>query len=160
MTASATRGAPPPSRRPFALEKDYLTSTEKILSLAYPSPVAAAQEGKMEGTQGSLAILALLGFVVGVFIIIEFFLIGRHVAKILVHAEQQTEILVQQSSHLAAISLDLARMVAPHQDPTQPRSASIPPTPPAASPTKSDSYQPQPSRAPSPSSPLGITIKP
>lgn len=56
-----------------------------------------------------IAFLSLVGFVVGILILIDFLLLGHRVQKIRKELEKQSAQIEQQTRYLAAISANLAR---------------------------------------------------
>jgi hypothetical protein len=63
----------------------------------------------MEAAAAGALFIGLIGFIVGVFVIVEFLLVGHRVYKIWQILEQQCVQLDQQTRYLAAISTSLVR---------------------------------------------------
>ncbi len=66
----------------------------------------------MEGLEGVLALLWFAGFILSLAILIEFFQIGHRLHKIRRETEKHTKLLEDQTRYLAAISANLAQILA------------------------------------------------
>ena len=82
----------------------------------------------METAAAGMAVLDVVGFLVGFLLIVEFFLIGHRVYKIRQEPQKQSAQLEQQNERLAAISANLVGLInltrqSPLSPPERPRAA-------------------------------------